>query len=85
LSGMLYDVILADLDVMPLAGGDAIEQLRRASAQSEPRMIALSSSEAGLDRFSHLAREFDGWATKFDSQTLLDTVTRNVRTQRRAA
>lgn len=85
LAGNYYDVILTDLDAMPLSGGDAIEQLRRASAQNDTKVIALSSSESGLERFAHINREFDGWATKFDSQTLLDTVTRHVRTARRAA
>jgi two-component system, chemotaxis family, sensor kinase CheA len=85
LAGHQYDVILTDLDGMSISNGEAIDQLRRASAETDPRVIALSASEAGLDKFSHLAREFDGWATKLDSQALLETVTRNVRNQRRAA
>jgi two-component system chemotaxis sensor kinase CheA len=85
LAGHQYDVILTDLDGLSIASGETIDQLRRASAETDPRVIALSASEAGLDKFSHLAREFDGWATKLDSQSLLDTVTRNVRNQRRSA
>ncbi len=85
LAGNQYDVILTDLDSVPMAGVETVDQLRRASSQSEARVIALSATESGLERIAHLAREFDGWATKFDSQTLLDTVTRSVRTNRRAA
>jgi two-component system, chemotaxis family, sensor kinase CheA len=83
-SGNEFAVILADLDGVPMAGGETIDQLRHASAKSEPRVIALAANEMGLEKFAHLSKEFDGWATKFDSQTLVDTVTRQVHTYQRA-
>jgi two-component system, chemotaxis family, sensor kinase CheA len=82
-SGNEFAVILADLDGVPMAGGETIDQLRHATATCEPRVIALAANEMGLDKFAHLSKDFDGWATKFDSQSLLETVNRHVHTYQR--
>jgi two-component system, chemotaxis family, sensor kinase CheA len=81
-----FDVILSDIDGLDAAQITELATFRESAAVTPSRLVALSLSENGLARLAGHRGQFDDWAIKMDSISVLDTLTRQVQAgSRRAA
>ncbi len=81
-----FDVILSDIDGLDTAQISELATFRETVAATPSRLVALSLSENGLARLAIHRGQFDDWAIKMDSVSVLDTLTRQVQAgSRRAA